>query len=131
MSDNSRQYRKRQEQLVSAVQLDLETDGFTYQKWGSKQRCNSGDWLVRSDDDCYTIARDSFENTYTEVSPGRFVKHATVSATQAEEDGSIKTREGETHYKAGDYLVDNSDDGSDCYAVSKERFEKLYQRIDG
>ena len=40
-------YVKGPDQKVHAVQLDLETDGFTYRKWGAEQRCKRGDWLVR------------------------------------------------------------------------------------
>jgi len=130
MNSNSQRYKKRKEQLVSAVQLELDTEGFTFQKWGGTQHCHSGDWIVRSDNDCYTVGAEIFKRTYTEVSPGRFVKHAIIRARQAEKSGTIKTHEGETRYEAGDFLIDNSNDGSDCYAISKERFHELYDRVD-
>ena len=41
--------------------------------------------------------------------------------------GSIKTKEGETHYLAGDYLVYNNPDHSDGYAVSAEKFDAIYE----
>jgi hypothetical protein len=40
----------------------------------------------------------------------------------------VKTKEGTTHYDAGDYLVYNEPDGGDPYAVSKENFERMYQK---
>jgi hypothetical protein len=33
------QYRRKQQTPVVAVRLELETDGFTYQKWDGAQRC--------------------------------------------------------------------------------------------
>ena len=41
-----RQYRRKGQTTVVAVRLGLETDGFTYHKWGGAQRCKAGDWLV-------------------------------------------------------------------------------------
>jgi hypothetical protein len=36
---------------VIAVRLDLETDGFSYRKWGDTQRCKAGDFIVSNDGD--------------------------------------------------------------------------------
>jgi len=48
MSDTGRRrYEKNPTSFVTAVQLDLDTDGFTYRKWGHGQRCKRGDWLVK------------------------------------------------------------------------------------
>jgi len=44
-------YVKREAQTVAAVQLDLDTKGFTYEKWGSTQTCKPGDWIVSNDGD--------------------------------------------------------------------------------
>src|SRR5215831_2695516 len=41
-----RRYKKKPTAFVTAVQLDLDTEGFTYNKWGGKQVCKRGDWLV-------------------------------------------------------------------------------------
>lgn len=49
---------------VVAVPLELETDGFTYEKWGSVQRCKAGDWVVNNGGDIYTVDRQTFERTY-------------------------------------------------------------------
>lgn len=62
---------KRDTQFVMAVQLDLETAGFTYQKWGATQTCKSGDWLVNNDGDTYTIDRESFARTYQKTGLGK------------------------------------------------------------
>jgi len=45
--DTRRRYRKKPDQFVVAVQLALDTNGFTYKKWGAEQRCKRGDWLVK------------------------------------------------------------------------------------
>ena len=120
-------YRKREQQIVTGVQLKLDTDGFRYSKWGGEQQCRAGDWLVNNNGDCYTISEESFSSTYQEISPGRYVKTAAVWASPATDDGKIKTNEGYTEYSAGDYLVANNEDGSDAYAVSKLKFEEMYE----
>lgn len=122
-----RRYRKRSDQFITAVQLDLDTEGFTYQKWGGPQVCKRGDWLVDNHGDKYTVSRDSFASTYREVSPGVYVKAAPVWAEIAERPGKIRTQEGETEYDAGDYLVFNDERGVDAYAVSAEKFEAMYE----
>jgi hypothetical protein len=120
-------YFKRPDQAVTAIQLELETAGFSYRKWGAQQRCKQGDWLVNNNGDIYTVDAETFTRTYQQVGEGRFVKITPVWAEHTDRDGSIKTKEGESHYKAGDYLVFNNEDGSDAYCVSAERFLAMYQ----
>ncbi len=122
-----RQFKKRAGARISAVQLKLETEGFSYTKWGSTQRCKQGDWLVDNEGEVYTVDQDVFARTYQEVGPGRFEKVAVVWAEIAESDGAISTKEGETHYRKGDYLIDNDGDGQDSYAVSRDKFEEMYE----
>ena len=121
------QYVKRASHFVIAVQVDLETDGFTYKKWGSTQTCKRGDWLVHNNGDTYTVDRDTFARTYKQTSPGTYIKVTPVWAEVASEAGEVRTKEGATHYQAGDYLVYNEPQGGDAYAVSKEAFERMYQ----
>jgi hypothetical protein len=125
-----RQYRKRPSEFVIAVQLDLDTDGFTYRKWGTTQTCKRGDWLVDNHGDIYTVDGQSFADTYRAVGPGRFMKTAPVWAEVAETGGAIGTKEGSTHYEAGDYLVFNQPDGGDAYAVARETFERMYEAVE-
>lgn len=61
------------------------------------------------------------------LSPGVYYKSASVWAEVAEAAGKIKTKEGKTEYEAGDYIVYNEEDGSDAYAVSREKFESMYE----
>ena len=84
-----RQYRRRERTFVTAVRLDLNTDGFTYLKWGGTQRCKRGDWLVNNQGDVYTIDAETFERTYQMVSPGLYEKVAPVWAEVAAEPGTI------------------------------------------
>jgi hypothetical protein len=125
-----RQYRRRPDHFVVAVHLDLDTSGFTYDKWGGQQRCKQGDWLVDNDGDVYTVDQDTFRRTYREVGRGRWVKSTPVWAEVAELAGTVKTKEGSTAYEAGDYLVFNEADGGDAYAVSRATFESLYELDD-
>jgi len=122
-----RKYRKKPTSFVTAVQIDLDTEGFVYNKWGGKQICKRGDWLVDNNGDKYTVSQRSFLKTYQQISPGVYVKQAPVWAEVAERPGKVKTNEGETAYEVGDYLVYNNEDGTDTYAVGAEKFESMYE----
>jgi hypothetical protein len=122
-----RKYLKKTAARVVAVQLDLETRGFTYQKWGGTQTCKAGDWIVNNDGEIYTVDRDTFARTYRAVNPGIYQKVAPIWAEVAEQPGQIATKEGMTHYKAGAYIVYNEAAGKDGYAVEAETFEKMYE----
>jgi len=123
-------YKRKSTSFVTAVQLDLDTNGFTYRKWGGEQICKRGDWLVDNDGEKYTVARESFAKTYKMISPGVYVKSAPVWAEVAQRAGKVKTQEGETAYQAGDYLVSNNQDGTDAYAITAEKFKSLYELVD-
>jgi hypothetical protein len=126
---NRRRYRKRPNQYVVAVQLDLDTDGFRYRKWGAEQRCKRGDWLVDNDGEVYTVDAEVFARTYRPIERerGRFVKTTPVWAEKASEAGSVETKEGRSHYEAGDYLVFNQEDGGDAYCIGAAKFESMYE----
>jgi hypothetical protein len=121
---------KRASEFVTAVRVDLDTDGFSYRKWGSVQRCKAGDWLVNNNGDTYTIDADTFARTYRPTGPATYVKSAPVWAEVADSAGSVRTKEGSTEHDAGDYLVYNEPDGGDAYAVAKADFERMYERAD-
>ena len=110
-----------------AVQLDLDTDGFQYRKWGAVQTCKPGDWIVQNQGEVYTVDREVFEATYQESGPGAYVKVAPVWAERVDRAGSVATKEGVTHYEAGWYLVSNDPDGRDSWAVAPEKFERMYE----
>jgi hypothetical protein len=121
------QYRKKAEKFVVAVPLDLDTEGFIYRKWGAEQQCKHGDWIVDNDGDIYSVDGTVFAKTYRRVSAGIYVKVTPVWAEVATEPGSVATREGKSHYEAGDYLVYNNEDGTDAYCVSADKFESMYE----
>lgn len=125
-----RRYQKRPGTEVIAVQLDLDTDGFSYKKWGETQRCKQGDWLINNHGDTYTVNAETFRKTYREVQPGLFLKTTPVWAKTATSSGEIATKEGATDYKAGDYIVYNESDEKDGYAMSAEKFERMYEAIE-
>ena len=122
-----RKYIRRAATSITAVQLNLDMDDFTYQKWGGVQTAKAGDWLVNNGDDVYTVNAATFESTYRSVSPGVYQKTQPVWAREAEADGSIQTKEGETHYRVGDMIVFNDPDEEDGYAVTAEKFNELYE----
>src|SRR5262249_45747006 len=115
---------------ITAVQLDLDTEGFIYNKWGGKQVCKRGDWLVNNNGETYTIANESFAQTYQFVSPGVYVKSAPVWAEVAEKAGKLKTKEGETAYEVADYLAANNEDRTDAYAMRHASFKEMYESAD-
>jgi hypothetical protein len=123
-------YLRRASQAIIAVQLALDTAGFTYRKWGDIQRCKAGDWIVDNGGDIYTIDRETFERTYHKVGTGTYVKMAPVWAEVAREAGFVQTKEGVTHYQAGDYLVFNEEHGGDAYAMTADKFAAMYERTD-
>jgi len=123
------QYRKKKQTAITAVQLDLDTEGFEYKKWGGVQRCKRGDWLVNNQGDVYTIDSETFRTTYRQASPGTYEKTASVWAEQAKEKGVIQTKEGSTAYEAGDYLVYNDPTGKDGYAVKSTSFHSMYEPV--
>ena len=116
---------------VIAVQLNLDTEGFAYEKWGGTQTCKQGDWIVNNDGETYTIDADTFFSTYAPKSPGLYVKVTPVWAKPATVAGSIETKEGATHYAAGDILVFNNADGTDGYAMAQDKFASMYEIVDG
>jgi hypothetical protein len=126
MNDLKR-YRKKSDLYVIAVQLDLDTEGFTYRKWGAQQRCKPNDWLVDNEGDIYTVDNEVFLRTYRKVSAGKYVKSTPIWAEVAKTSGSVPTKEGQSHYQAGDYLVYNNEDGTDAYCMSQAKFEAMYE----
>ena len=130
-----RRYIPRPDRPVAAVRLAFEGGGFefVYRKWGGEQRAKAGDWLVDNAGDVYTVDADVFARTYKPASghgPGAFVKTTPIWAERAEAAGDVATKEGSTHYDAGDYLVWNSDDESDRYAIPAKKFEQMYAPAD-
>ncbi len=121
-------YRKKPDQAVTAIKLDLETPGLKFKKWGAQQRASRGDWLVDNDGEVYTVEARSFARTYRKVGPGRYVKKTPVWAELATRAGSIATKEGSSRYRRGDYIVYNERNGGDGYAVAAARFRRMYQR---
>lgn len=125
-----RKYVRSPDQPVAAVRLSLDTDGLVYRKWGGEQRAKRDDWLVDNNGDVYTVDGEVFAKTYRPVdrekNPGAYVKTTPVWAIEAQEAGSVATKEGATHYDVGDYLVSNEPDGRDGYAITRQTFEKLY-----
>ena len=112
---------------MHAIRLDLQTNGFDYDKWGEKQHCKQGDWIVQNGDEVYTVDADVFASTYAAIGPAEYKKVGTVWAEQAKSAGAIDTKEGKTRYEAGDYLVYNDREQTDGYAMSRAKFEKMYE----
>ena len=122
-----KEYERRAGTEVTAVRLDLETDGFTYRKWGGVQTCSRGDWLVNGGEGTHTVEEETFARTYRMVSPGVYEKVGHVWARMAEVDGKIRTKEGFTEYRPGDFIVYNDPDEKDGYAMRPETFARLYE----
>ena len=125
-----KKYHKRATQMIVAVQLNLDTEGLHYKKWGDSQFAKKGDWLVDNDGGIYSIDETVFARTYQLVSPGQYKKISVIYAKRADSDGCITTLEGKTHYLKGDYLVyENPGQTEGAYAVCAERFEDMYDLV--
>lgn len=127
MDHRRQRYRRRPDQAVAAVQMNLETEGLRYRKWGHDQFAKPGDWLVDNGGDVYTVSAETFARTYREVGRGAFVKSTPVWAERATSGGVVTTNEGQTAYQAGDWLVSNREDGADAYAIGAAKFEVMYE----
>ena len=136
---NLAKYDRRKDATIVAVQMNLaiynsnEPGTLQYRKWGALQKAKVCDWIVNNGGECYTIDAESFANTYELVDlnvPGIYFKSGSVWAKKATEDGSIKTKEGKSHYVAGDWIVFNNEDGTDGYKVTDEKFRQLYVQAD-
>jgi hypothetical protein len=125
--EERKKYRRRIDTAVVAVQINLDIDGFTYYKWGGIQQASSGDWLVDNGDDVYTVQNATFVETYRNLSHGLYAKVVQVWAQEANADGKIDTKEGATHYRLGDMLVFNDENGQDGYAMPRKKFLQLYE----
>jgi hypothetical protein len=125
------EYKRRPTTHVHAIRLAFETDGFDYEKWGARQHCKAGDWIVQSDDDTYTVDAEVFARTYEQVAGAEYRKSGTVWAEQQERAGTIKSLEGSTAYAAGDYVVFNDRARTDGYAIERAKFERLYEPVAG
>ena len=121
-----RRYVRRPDRPVTAVRLPLDSQGLIYRKWGGEQRAKPGDWLVDNDGDVYTVDARVFARTYRKVAKGAYVTKTPVWAQRATTAGRVKTTEGSTRYRPGDYLVSNGRDGSDAYAMTSKKFKDLY-----
>jgi hypothetical protein len=126
-----KRYHKKAEQTIVAVQLNFDTPGLHYEKWGAKQFAKKDDWLANNNGSIYSIDNAAFERTYQLVSPGQYRKISDIYATLADQHGCIDTLEGTTHYLKGDYLVyENPEQTVGAYAVSAERFNDMYELVD-
>lgn len=122
------EYKRRPGSTVYAIRLDLQTSGFDYVKWGEKQHCKPGDFIVLNGDEVYTVDADVFAETYAASGAAEYQKIGTVWAEQAKSAGAIDTKEGKTRYEAGDYIVYNDREQTDGYAMTRAKFEQMYER---
>ena len=125
-----KKYHKKATQTIVAVQLNLDTEGLHYQKWGDSQLAKKGDWLVDNNGSVYSVDEAVFARTYQMVSTGQYKKISDIYAKRADSDGCISTLEGKTHYLKGDYLVyEKPEQAEGAYAVCAESFEDMYYLV--
>lgn len=89
-----------------AVQLQLETAGFSDRKCGDDQHRTAGDRLLDNDGEVYTVDADSFARTCRQLHRGAYVKTTPVCAEAS------------------------AADGSDGYAIGAEKFHVMYERAE-
>ena len=87
-------YRRKADQLVTAICLALDFDGLDFRKWGDSQHADPGDWLVDNNGDVHTVDADTFTRTYQQVSPGRWIKVSDHRRRQCDHAGRAHTLPG-------------------------------------
>ena len=122
-----KRYRKKEGLYVIAIQLDLDFDYFKYKKWDGIQTCKRNDWIINNSGDIYTVDNNVFQRTYKNIGLGIYTKTTNIWAKQTTKKGKIKTKEGESVYFPGDYIIFNDESGSDSYCISKKKFNELYE----
>ncbi len=125
-----KQYKKKPNFHITAVQVDIDGPGVFYNKWGAEQHGKPGDWLVSNGGDIYTVDNVYFKENFQQVSPGLYEKVGDVWAEVAVKDGSMPTLEGTTTYVAGDYLVYDRQTAGAAYPIKKIVFERMYELLD-
>jgi len=123
-----RRYRKKADQFVVAVKLGLDTEGFTYRQMGRRAEMQAATGCFDNNGDVYTVDAGVFSKTYRSVGPGIYVKTTPIWAEKATQPGSVATKEGRSHYNAGDYLVSNNEDGTDAYCISAANSSRCTSR---
>jgi len=73
-----------------------------------------------------TVSAGVFTRTYQPVGPTISVKHTIVWAEAAACDRDMRTRQGRTPYRHGDYRVWNDEGGTDSYVIANKKFTWLY-----
>ncbi len=90
----------------------------------------AGDWkLTGPDGSTWTVKPDIFAKTYGEVTPGSgiYEKTALARAMKLKVDYSVKSLEGNSSGKVGDYLVRGPN--NEFYIVNGAKFEGMYTEI--
>jgi hypothetical protein len=114
---------------VTAIQIDFDKVSFTYHKWGSDQKATSGDWIVNTNGDIFTVPREIFARSYKMIGHGQYLQTGDVWVRHTIEPGFLKTNNGKVNYKAGDYLVFNDPEGNHGIVVKPNIFTEFYLPI--
>lgn len=120
-------YYKKGTVVAVQINLDLKDGVFKFEKWGDTQTAKKGDWLINNNGEIYTCDNKVFQDTYREATKGNYYKFSTIEAVEATEDCQIKTLEGISHCKKGDFIVTNI--GGDQYFIEREKFFNMYEEI--
>lgn len=97
---------------------------------GDSMTGEAGDWLVTGPDGSqWTVKPDIFAKTYGETAPGSgiYEKTALARAMKLKVDYSVKSLEGTSSGKVGDYLVRGPN--MEYYIVSAPKFEGMYTEV--
>jgi hypothetical protein len=96
---------------------------------GDGMRSRSGDWLVESEADSWSISAATFARSYEPVGDGIYRRSGNVLATRLEDAFTVRSPEGGSSGVAGDWLISN--DEGHVWIVPGERFSRTYVQIDG
>lgn len=121
-----RRYKRKGNEVVIAIQLDLDTEGFSYQKQGAERRCNAQDWLLSDRSGTYAVDDSTFARAFEEIGVGQYTMVGIVRAKVSDSAGHIRVGQRKVPHEPGDYLVWDESTQSIGYAVPKDWFEASY-----
>lgn len=121
-----REYRKR----AVPVKAVLQESPFTCRvPWQSEPlEGNAGDWLISDESLSWPVAADVFAATYTKADgQDMYVKTGTVHAIKLFQPFTVRTLEGETTGRPGDWLVQGP--AGEAWPIPWEEFERNYTPV--
>ena len=119
--------RRRPDQYVIAVQLDLDTAGFTFRKWGAEQRVQARRLARRQRRRRLHRRRGQSSRAPTASCAAAPTSRRRRCGPRRARRPAASPRRRAARTTGRRLLVSNDEDGSDAYAVDAAKFEAMYE----